>query len=275
MEYMAGSPVILFLLQLTSVEKLWQKGLCASLYNASWTSKTWDSQCSPISVDSIFKPFILLNFIFTHAGSEELIWSWTLSHPLSQIEDFTDRSQNVARVVGMSEAKTIYECIRNSVNCLLLFLDGHVEGHKMGELLFGSGETLLSPLVKLVPNHEHGGPTSRSRRNKKRKMNEDSLGKSVSKPWRGNPSRSSETWSPWISNRNRQLVPSRTPLIASSVSGSFPALSPIDLVALCSLLSQQPGLPRNSPAFNISQFKPSNGNAASWPNSGTTWACFF
>lgn len=39
-------------LQMASVENLWQKGLCASLYEGCWTSILWDTQYNAISVTS-------------------------------------------------------------------------------------------------------------------------------------------------------------------------------------------------------------------------------
>lgn len=46
-----GKQLPVFLtLQLSSVEKLWPKGLCASTCNGSWSSKTWDSKVACISV---------------------------------------------------------------------------------------------------------------------------------------------------------------------------------------------------------------------------------
>ncbi|KAG9134473.1 hypothetical protein Leryth_019928 [Lithospermum erythrorhizon] len=91
------------LVKLSAVEILWPKGLCASAYEGSWVSKTWDSKVSCIS-----------------------------------IEDFTDRSQNVARAVGVSQVKTIYKCIQLSVQHLSAFMDGQIEGSRLIELLFGS-----------------------------------------------------------------------------------------------------------------------------------------
>ncbi|KAG5594911.1 hypothetical protein H5410_036143 [Solanum commersonii] len=58
---------VLVTLLVKSVEKIWAKGLCASTYEASWLSKTRDSK----------------------------------------VEDFTDRCQNVARVVGKAEKMEI------------------------------------------------------------------------------------------------------------------------------------------------------------------------
>lgn len=42
--------VTFLLLQLVSVEKLWPKGLCVSLYEGSWISKSWGSRRPAFSV---------------------------------------------------------------------------------------------------------------------------------------------------------------------------------------------------------------------------------
>ncbi|KAI3805569.1 hypothetical protein L1987_28078 [Smallanthus sonchifolius] len=63
-----GELFVSFLIMLASVEDLWQKGLCASPYLGKWTSKTWDNKIAIMSV-----------------------------------EDFMDRTQNVARTVGKVE----------------------------------------------------------------------------------------------------------------------------------------------------------------------------
>ncbi|XP_027079372.1 protein HESO1-like isoform X4 [Coffea arabica] len=94
--------LVSLLMKLSSVEKLWPKGLCASVYEGSWTSKTWASKVGAISV-----------------------------------EDFTDRSQNVSRAVAAPEVKVIYECIHQSIRHLFAFMDGQIDGFKLGELLFG------------------------------------------------------------------------------------------------------------------------------------------
>ncbi|THG23653.1 hypothetical protein TEA_013742 [Camellia sinensis var. sinensis] len=78
-----GELFVTLLNKLLSVETLWAKGLCASTYEGSWILKTWDSKIGCISV-----------------------------------EDFTDRSQNVARAI---------------------------EGTKLRELLFGR-ELLPAPV---------------------------------------------------------------------------------------------------------------------------------
>ncbi|KAL3524654.1 hypothetical protein ACH5RR_013026 [Cinchona calisaya] len=100
--------LVSLLMKLSSVEKLWSKGLCASVYEGSWTSKTWDSKVGIISV-----------------------------------EDFTDRSQNVSRAVGAAEVKVIYKCIQQSIWHLFAFMDGQIEGSKLGEILFGQDAKLL------------------------------------------------------------------------------------------------------------------------------------
>ncbi|PHU21351.1 hypothetical protein BC332_06458 [Capsicum chinense] len=42
--------LVTLLIKLLSIEKLWAKGLCASTYEASWLSRTWDSKVCCISV---------------------------------------------------------------------------------------------------------------------------------------------------------------------------------------------------------------------------------
>ncbi|KAK6781206.1 hypothetical protein RDI58_023390 [Solanum bulbocastanum] len=95
--------LVTLLIKLLSVEKLWAKGLCASTYEASWLSKTWDSKVCCISV-----------------------------------EDFTDRSQNVARAVGKGEVKRIYKCIQRTSEYISAFMDGLIEIPKLKSQLFGN-----------------------------------------------------------------------------------------------------------------------------------------
>ncbi|XP_059624495.1 UTP:RNA uridylyltransferase 1-like isoform X2 [Cornus florida] len=90
------------LIKLASVETLWPKGLCVSTYEGSWISKTWDSKDGCISV-----------------------------------EDFTDRSQNVARAVGSTQMKKIYKCIHVSIWHVLSFMKGKIQVSKLRECLFG------------------------------------------------------------------------------------------------------------------------------------------
>ncbi|KAH0737905.1 hypothetical protein KY290_036610 [Solanum tuberosum] len=61
--------LVTLLVKLLSIEKLWAKGLCASTYEASWLSKTWNSK----------------------------------------VEDFTDRSQNVTRAFAKAKVKRLYK----------------------------------------------------------------------------------------------------------------------------------------------------------------------
>ncbi|XP_073310331.1 protein HESO1-like isoform X3 [Primulina huaijiensis] len=93
-----------------------KKGICASTCEGSWISKTWDSKVACISV-----------------------------------EDFTDKSQNVARAVGQTEVKRIYKCIKISVLHVFSFLDGKIGGGELRELLFGRDNTPF-PAPDPVPN---------------------------------------------------------------------------------------------------------------------------
>ncbi|KAL0335465.1 UNVERIFIED_CONTAM: hypothetical protein Sradi_4758400 [Sesamum radiatum] len=96
---------VTLLIKLSSVEKLWPKGLCASTCSGSWTSKTWDSKVASISESP-------------------------------QVEDFTDQSQNVARAVGLAEVKQIYKCIDISIRHIFSFIDGQI-GIELRDLMFG------------------------------------------------------------------------------------------------------------------------------------------
>ncbi|XP_022865478.1 uncharacterized protein LOC111385330 isoform X3 [Olea europaea var. sylvestris] len=93
---------VTLLIKLSSVENLWPKGLCASTYEGSWMSKTWNSKVACISV-----------------------------------EDFSDPSQNVARAVGQAQIKQIYECINLSTRYVLSFMDGQIGEVQLKEFLFG------------------------------------------------------------------------------------------------------------------------------------------
>ncbi|XP_068654522.1 protein HESO1-like [Aristolochia californica] len=90
------------LTKLSSVETLWTDGLCASTYEGSWILKKWESQDGNISV-----------------------------------EDFLDRSQNIARAVGTVEMKKIYMCIHRSVYRILSFMRGYVQAPELKRFLFG------------------------------------------------------------------------------------------------------------------------------------------
>ncbi|KAK4375059.1 hypothetical protein RND71_005736 [Anisodus tanguticus] len=88
--------------ELLSVEKLRSSGLCASTFEGSWISKTWGSRVGHINV-----------------------------------EDFADRSQNVARAVGAAEVKKIYIRIQLSVQYIFDFLNKKIEGNSLRKFLFG------------------------------------------------------------------------------------------------------------------------------------------
>ncbi|RZC65048.1 hypothetical protein C5167_008738 [Papaver somniferum] len=105
-----GELFITLLIKLDSVRKLWAEGLCASTYEGSWICKKWGSRSGNLSV-----------------------------------EDFTDRSQNVARAVGAEQVKKIYKCIKSSLDQMLAFMYGQIQAPKVRDLMFGSD---------YVPNEE-------------------------------------------------------------------------------------------------------------------------
>ncbi|KAI3948500.1 hypothetical protein MKW98_019250 [Papaver atlanticum] len=98
-----GALFITLLIKLDSVRKLWAEGLCASTYEGSWITKKWGSRSGNLSV-----------------------------------EDFTDRSQNVARAVGAEQVKKIYKCIKSSLDQMLAFMHGQIQAPKVTDLIFGS-----------------------------------------------------------------------------------------------------------------------------------------
>ncbi|KAI8537343.1 hypothetical protein RHMOL_Rhmol09G0016400 [Rhododendron molle] len=106
-----GELFITLLVKLASVEKLWPKGLCASIYEGSWIFKKWEST-SKKKPDSKFGCI--------------------------SVEDFTDRSLNVARVVGKKQVEKINKLINRSIYYVSAFMDGQIQGSKLRALLFGS-----------------------------------------------------------------------------------------------------------------------------------------
>ncbi|XP_023765455.1 protein HESO1 isoform X3 [Lactuca sativa] len=61
---------------------------------------------------------------------------------LLKVEDFTDRTQNVARAVGKSEVEKIYSRIHFSIQRLSLFMNGEIQESVLNESLFGITNTL-------------------------------------------------------------------------------------------------------------------------------------
>lgn len=88
--------------KLLSVESLWEHGLCASNFEASWISKTWKKGVGNLSV-----------------------------------EDFLDRSQNFARAVGKTQMQKICGCLLDCTSNLTDFMKGHIDASKLKTRLFG------------------------------------------------------------------------------------------------------------------------------------------
>ncbi|XP_035816834.1 uncharacterized protein [Zea mays] len=118
MSSMSIISLVAFHLQLLSAESLWEHGLCASNFEASWISKTWKKGVGNLSV-----------------------------------EDFLDRSQNFARSVGKVQMQKICKCLRECALNLLDFMRGKMDTTKLKTLLFGrlSPDELVSkPRLKHV-----------------------------------------------------------------------------------------------------------------------------
>ncbi|KAG9440689.1 hypothetical protein H6P81_020854 [Aristolochia fimbriata] len=91
------------LTKLSSVETLWREGICASTYEGSW----------------------ILKELKSHDGN-------------INVEDFLDRSQNIARAVGTAEVKKIYECINRSLARIFSFTKGWIQAFELKRFLFGT-----------------------------------------------------------------------------------------------------------------------------------------
>lgn len=109
---------------------------------------------------------------------------------VEQVEDFTDRSQNVARAVRAEGFKMIYECIHNSIDYLSGFLNGEINGIDLMDKLFG--KPMVSTLVddgttasnvnenkKKQSTLQNPHPPKRSRLAKNQDQNEKSSEKTI------------------------------------------------------------------------------------------------
>ncbi|GAU19537.1 hypothetical protein TSUD_303500 [Trifolium subterraneum] len=89
-------------MQLASAKNLWPNGYWTSSYTGSWIFKQPSKRPYSMSV-----------------------------------EDFTDRSQNVARAVRAEGFEMIYKCIHNSIDYLSRYLNGEIQGIELMGHLFG------------------------------------------------------------------------------------------------------------------------------------------
>lgn len=97
-----GELFVSLMSKLLSVESLWEHGLCASNFEASWISKTWKKGVGNLSV-----------------------------------EDFLDRSQNFARAVGKVQMQKICRCLTDCASYLTDFMRGKIDASKLKTRLFG------------------------------------------------------------------------------------------------------------------------------------------
>ncbi|KAM0870555.1 hypothetical protein ACQ4PT_039931 [Festuca glaucescens] len=102
--------------KLLSVESLWEHGLCASNFEATWISKTWKKGVANLSV-----------------------------------EDFLDRSQNFARAVGKAQMQKICRCLTDCASNLTYFMRGKIDVPKLKNRLFGRlnpGDLVSKPRLR-------------------------------------------------------------------------------------------------------------------------------
>ncbi|CAJ2641437.1 unnamed protein product [Trifolium pratense] len=93
---------VTLLVKLASAKILWPNGYWTSSYTGSWIFK-----------ESLKRPYSM------------------------SVEDFTDRSENVARAVRDKGFQTIYKCIQNSIDYLSRFLNSEIQGIELMDHLFG------------------------------------------------------------------------------------------------------------------------------------------
>ncbi|KAJ1269658.1 hypothetical protein BS78_07G228700 [Paspalum vaginatum] len=130
--------------KLVSVEGLWEQGLCASNFEGSWISKTWQKGVGSLSV-----------------------------------EDFLDRSQNFSRAVGAKEMQKICGCLRATISDLSKFFTGEIDASKLKALLFepvshAKPDPAADPIQKTVkrkrvnPNKMSTNPSFKNAEKKKK-----------------------------------------------------------------------------------------------------------
>ncbi|XP_056168556.1 protein HESO1-like [Syzygium oleosum] len=253
---------VALLIKLASVEKLWQKGLCASVFEGSWISKTWDSRCGPISV-----------------------------------EDFTERSENVSRAVGVEEVKKIYDCIHRSIIGLLFFLDGKMPAAELKELLFGSVDV---PTLKSADKNEattSNSPTVHypdqikkmrfSRNSEETRVKNQQQGQQTTREWDAwhcmNNRRTQVNGWGWSGPVNGQSLQNVAPQPVSDqhpVDSNWdskitpcispPVLHPAAVAERCNRALPQPVVSTyNSLSYDASRAQPHSSNVLPWPSTGT------
>ncbi|KAL8153038.1 hypothetical protein V2J09_010798 [Rumex salicifolius] len=92
---------VTLLIRLKSVETLWSEGLCASVYEGSWIYKRFKNKLG------------------------------------IYVEDFSDRSQNVARALHSKKVGAVYKSIDKSLSQIQNFVDGKIQWQQLEKLLFG------------------------------------------------------------------------------------------------------------------------------------------
>ncbi|KAG6555807.1 hypothetical protein Mapa_002446 [Marchantia paleacea] len=93
-----------FFVKLVAVENLWGHGLCSSTYEGKWISKIWPKN---------------------HIGC-------------ISVEDFADRTQNVARSVSRKEFELIYQCLHATLSNLKDPVNNVMDSRDLRVYLFGT-----------------------------------------------------------------------------------------------------------------------------------------
>lgn len=102
-EESVGQLFYTLLRKLALVQKSWEHGLCASVFEGSWICKTWE-----------------------------------MGDACTNVEDFLDRSENCTRAVGKDGMENIYRCIWTSLYHLTRFEEDKINACELKNFLFGS-----------------------------------------------------------------------------------------------------------------------------------------
>ncbi|GAB2223132.1 hypothetical protein Droror1_Dr00017269 [Drosera rotundifolia] len=136
---------VTFLIRLDSVKALWDDGLCASAYEASWIHKTFTRKIGCMTV-----------------------------------EDFTIRSLNLARALSPPKMKKINQSFHKSILNIHAFLDGKLDRSQLTDKLFGTDQDVKSKSVRKFDSIESKKPAAGAPKRKRFKKGKPSTAPSGS-----------------------------------------------------------------------------------------------
>ncbi|KAK9152201.1 hypothetical protein Syun_010510 [Stephania yunnanensis] len=147
--------------KLASVESLWLEGICASAYEGAWIDSRWEDG-------------------------------------RMNVEDFTDRTENVARAVGKAGIKLIYRCIHCSLHDISAFNYGSMDALKLKACLFDAGKVRAhlnrNKRKRAVASSSAVAATKKSRSTEGSNPWEEGIKASHDVQWKNRSTKSSNPW---------------------------------------------------------------------------------